>query len=283
MPVCCPPGSLGAAPLNQLTPKGKIITWHPSTSPDSEGSQRPELSCYQVGSDHPKHVVVVFTDVYGLDQGNHKAFCDVIQERMGDDTTVFCPDLFRGLPLTRNWFGGSSDFINCTLMGGSFTILWGLRTRCSATNIDKDLAEIVEPNVKRTGCEMVGVAGFCFGGWVVGRALEHPFYAAGVGIHPSSKPESFAKGGSSPMEWAERTGNKPILWLPAKEDDDLKPSSPLVQAMAKRRDKTPEQISIPFEDLSHGFVARGEFMGTEYKEGQEKAIDLTVSFFKENL
>ena len=267
MAVCCPAGSLGAAtPLNQHVPKGKIVTWRQipfhddtATPAATNRQRRPELSCYQVGSDKAKRVIVVFTDVYGLEQGNHKAFCDVIQDRMGNDTTVFCPDLFRGSPLFKNWFGGSSDAVNATL-GGTFTVLWGIRGRCSATNIDLDLETIVEPNVKATGCAMVAVSGFCFGGWVVGRCLGlshgRSMFAAGVGIHPSSKPESFAKGGSSPMEWATKTQSKPILWLPAKEDDDLKPSSPLVQAMAKRRAKMPSQISIPFENFSHGFVAR---------------------------
>jgi dienelactone hydrolase len=173
------------------------------------------------------------------------------------------------------------------LLGGYFSIFWGLRTRCSATNIDKDLTTIVEPNVKATGCDMVGVAGFCFGGWVIARCLAlnngRSVFAAGVGIHPSSKPEFCAKGGTSPEQWAANTHNKPILWLPAKEDDDLKPSSPLVQAMAKRRAMKPEQISIPFENVSHGFVARGEFLGPEYKEAQEKAIKLTVGFFQKHL
>ena len=163
MPVCCPPGSLGpASPLSQIKPKGKLITWRPETD-DNATNPRPELSCYQIGPDHPKRVVVVFTDVYGIDQGNHKAFCDVLHERLGDDTTVFCPDLFRGDPLMKNRFGGSSDALN-SFLGGTFSILWGLRGRCSATNVDRDLAEIVEPNVKATKCEMVGVAGFCFGG-----------------------------------------------------------------------------------------------------------------------
>jgi dienelactone hydrolase len=242
------------------------------------------LLCYQVGSHSPRRVIVVFSDVYGLYQGNHKAFCDTIQQHMGEDTTVFCPDLFRGRPLLHNFFG-APDAVNVTL-GGSFTLLWGLRTRCSATNVDRDLSQIVEPNVKNTGCEMVGVAGFCFGGWVVGRCLAlnqgRSIFAAGVGIHPSFKPEIFAAGGSNPMELAIATQNKPVLWFPAKEDDDLKPTSPFVQAMAKRRAMTPEQISIPF-DLPHGFVARGRFMGPEYKEAQEKVIGLTVDFFQQHL
>jgi hypothetical protein len=107
-------------------------------------------------------------------------------------------------------------------------------------------------------------------------------FAAGVGIHPSFQPERFAGGGTSPIDLAKATQNKPILFLPAKEDHDLKPSSSLIQAMAKRRANTPDQLSIEF-DLPHGFVARGDFMGPTFKEGQEKAIQLTVDFFQQHL
>lgn len=120
----------------------------------------------------------------------------------------------------------------------------------------------------------------------MGRCLAlnrgRSIFAAGVGIHPSFKPDIFAAGSSGPMELAVATQNKPILWLPAKEDDDLKPTSPLVKAMAKRRAMTPDQISIPF-DFPHGFVARGRFMGQEYREAQEKVIRLTVDFFDQHL
>jgi dienelactone hydrolase len=180
---------------------------------------------------------------------------------------------------------GLPDFVNATL-GGAISILWGIRTRCSATNVDEDLRQIVEPNVKRSGCELVGVTGFCFGGWVVGRCLAlnngRSIFAAGVGIHPSLQTESFAAGGTRPIDLARATQNKPILLLASTQDNDAKPSSPIVQAMAKRRAKTPDQLSIEF-DLPHGFVARGDFMGPTFKDGQEKAIQLTVDFFLEHL
>ena len=287
MSICCPPGSLGPAPLNERTPEGKVVTWNPivnnEKSETSSSSTRKPLSCYQVGPDNPRRIIVVFTDVYGINSGNHKVFCDVLQQKMGDDTAVYCPDLFRGSPLMHQF--GLPDFINASL-GGLLSIYWGLLTRCSATNIDADLTQIVEPNVKQSGCELVGCTGFCLGGWVVGRCLAlnmgRSMFAAGVGIHPSFQPERFAVGGTSPMDLAKGTQNKPILLLPAKEDFDMKPSSPLVKTMAKRRAKTPDQLSIPF-DLPHGFVARGDFMGPTFKEGQEKVIQLTVDFFQHHL
>jgi dienelactone hydrolase len=170
MSVCCPPGGLGRTELCDRTPQGRLITWSPLKVADGSeaGSSnlqnrmtnhpRKEVSCYHVGPEtNPRRVVVVFTDVFGLDSGNHKAFCDVLQKKLGDDTAVYCPDLFRGNPLMHDY----GPLLNRVTL---LKVVWGLRTRCSATNIDADLRDIVEPNVLATGCLMCGVVGFCFGG-----------------------------------------------------------------------------------------------------------------------
>ena len=250
------------------------------------------MTVYKVGSvdsstSNKKHrVVVVFTDVYGLESGNHKAFCDTIQEELNKSfpTTVYCPDLFYGHPLMRQW--GLPDGINLFL-GGLWSILWGLKGRCSAVKIDKMLTEIIEPNVKATGCNLpVGVVGFCFGGWVVARALAlnstNSIFGFGVGIHPGLNVESLVRGGTSEMDLAERTRNKPILFLPAKQDVLVKPTSDIVKYMARRRATSPDKISVAFESMPHGFVARGDYLGSEYKEAQEKAIELTVGFLHDH-
>jgi dienelactone hydrolase len=303
---CCPPGGLGPAPLCDRTPKGKMIEWDViSSSASSSKSPLSKLRVYKVGdacgtsggsdievdntttSRAPHRAVVVFTDVYGLDSGNHQVFCDTIQERLNTSypTTVYCPDLFHGRPLMHQW--GLSDDMNATL-GGLLYSLWGIRGRCSAVNIDRNLMEIIQPNIRATGCMLpCGVVGFCFGGWVVGRALSvndtNNVFGAGVGIHPAFQIEPLAYGGTTEMELAERTRNKPVLFLPAKQDVGLKPETDVVKYMARRRAKTPDQISIPFESMPHGFVARGDFLGLQYKDAQEKAIGLTVDFLEEHI
>lgn len=122
---------------------------------------------------------------------------------------------------------------------------------------------------------------------VVARCLAlnngRSMFAAGVGIHPTFQLESLAAGGTTAMELGERTQNKPILFLPAKEDDGLKASSPVVQTMAKRRGVTAEHISVEFPTMPHGFVSRGRFMGPEYRIAQDRAIQLTVDFMEKHL
>jgi dienelactone hydrolase len=252
-------------------------------SPKVEGSSRSDLPCYQVGpSENPKRILVVFTDVFGVDSGNHKVFCDVLQELMGDETAVWMPDIFRGTPMLLDL---GNDTLTLALAVPQ--ILWKLHTSLTVPKIELDLKEIIEPNLKETGCDHVGVSGFCIGGWMVGRclALENgqSIFSAGVGIHPSWQVEPMASGGSSEHNLAERTKNKPILLLPAKEDDALKPSSSIVQQLAKRRAMTPESISIEFPEMSHGWVARGDSSIPSVKEAQDKALHLVAAFFQEHL
>ena len=277
MASCCPPGALGPAPLNTLEPKGKIEI----LSPKVEGSSRQELPCYQVGANaNPKRIVVVFTDVFGIDSGNHKVFCDVLQECLGDETQVWMPDLFRGSPAIRDL---GVDAITFAL--GIPLLLLKVNTWLTAPKIEADLLEILDPHLKETGCHNVGVAGFCFGGWVIGRALglENAIFGCGVGMHPSWQPEGIVGGGTSETLLAERTKNKPILLLPAKEDNGLKPNSPIVQQLAKRRAVTPDSLSIEFPNMSHGWVVRGDSSIPDIKEAQDKALDLAVGFFQKHL
>lgn len=284
MASCCPPGALGAF-HSDLKPKGKIEI----LSPKVDGSGLRDMSCYKsVGetniNEKPKKVVLVFSDVFGIDTGNHKVFCDLLQESMGNDTQVWMPDMFRGNPILRdfgyNWLNSGPVAIAQFLFHTFFV---------SSDTIEKDLTQIVVPNVvEDTGCESIGVVGFCFGAWVVARCLAlndgDSVFSCGVGIHPSWTPEQyFAKEKSSEAVLAERTKAKPLLLLPAKEDKDLMPDSPLVKDLAEKRSMSPEEVAIAFPEMRHGFVSRGDSSDPATREAQEKALGLTVEFLEKHL
>ena len=98
--ACCPPGSSQFAPLSleRATGASDLIDGaHP-------------LPLYVTGTElnKAKRIVLVFTDVYGIDTGNHK----VVADRFGrslTDTTVIIPDFFRGEPILTEW----PDWIDC--------------------------------------------------------------------------------------------------------------------------------------------------------------------------
>lgn len=281
--VCCPPGAIGSVPLNKLAPKGKTV----NLSSKVEGSTLSDIACYQTGpTESIKRIIVVFSDVYGPETGNHKVICDVLQEKLGDDTAVWMPDVFRGRPLLYDWGTWYQNSI------GKFQIVFGVRTYMTASAVEKDFLEILQPNVKETGCEFVGALGFCYGGWMVGRALsfqgdddddEGSIFSAGVGFHPSWLPETVAAGGTSPIKLAERVKQKPLLFLPAKEDAGMKAEDEVAIKLAEQRGIKPEEVSIEFPTMSHGWVNRGDPSQPEVKENQDKAINLAIEFFNKHL
>jgi dienelactone hydrolase len=278
MAACCPPGAVGVASFQQGPTKGKMVTLSPE-----DVSSRPTLECYQIGPSKPKYILVVFSDVFGIEAGNHKAFCDTLQGLMGEETAIWMPDLFRGNPIMTDWYGSDALTYCFSLLPAAYKILFKIKV----ATLEQDLAEVLEPNLKATGCELVGCCGFCFGGWVVARALGlnggRSVFAAGVGVHPAWKPETVVSGGGTEQALGERTRNKPVFFLPAKQDADFKPDGVIAKQLAQRRAILPEEISIVFNHMDHGFVMRGNPKKPGVKEAQGKAVQLVSEFFKKHM
>jgi len=245
-----------------------------------------DMPCYKsVGKNTPKRVILVFTDVFGIDSGNQKVFCDLLQEAMGDDTHVWMPDLFRGKPMMRdlrwNWLTFSALTVFPQLIAKRFSM--------STDTFEKDFTQLIEPKVKKdTGCQSIGIVGFCFGGWLSARflALDTAFCSCAVQIHPAWGPEALyaTQKIKTEMALAERIpNNKPLLLLPSKNDKELKPDSDIVKFLAERRSMTPDELSIEFPDMVHGFVARGDSSDPKIKEAQEKVLSLTFEFLDTHL
>jgi len=269
---CCPPGSIGPRPLANKTPSGTTIKL---TS--KEGSTHKELPMYVVGvEESPSTVLVVFSDVFGVDSGNQKVLCDTLSERM-ESTLVVMPDLFRGNPILGGWGlpAAITDFFQI------LSVVWGCRTRITIAAIEKDLVEILLPYLNKYEGAKISMVGMCFGGWVMGRALalgEFSHIKCGVGIHPSWKLQVVY--GEKEEALAEAVKDKPILFLVAK-NDDLKVDTPIVQQLSKQRGGIDEnKISIEFPDMIHGFVARGDASDPTIAEQQERALTLAIDFIK---
>jgi dienelactone hydrolase len=236
------------------------------------------LSAYIVGKEEgASRAVIVFSDVFGIESGSHKIVCDELASRL-DNTLVIMPDLFRGSPLVGGW--GLPMFITMPMI--VFSIVYGVRTYVSPSNVDRDLESLVRPYLdsKLSADADVSCIGFCFGGWVVGRALALDAFncSKGVAIHAAPKVELLA-GGSVTGLW-ERIGKKPVLFLPARSDSDSKIDSALVKQMAEQRDVKPEEICVEFPDMIHGWVTRGDLTNEQLAQNFDKAMSLTSSFIQ---
>ena len=269
---CCPPGSIGPAPLAIKERKGKMIALTPK-----EDSKRKDLPTYIVGQEEaPSSIVVVLTDVYGIDSGNQKAFCDALSERL-DSSLVIMPDLFRGRPIMGSW--GLPHGVTMSLAIPS--IVWCSKTRLTDTAIEIDLLEVVLPYLNKFETAKISIVGLCYGAWVMGRALaleQLSHLKCGVGIHPTWKIEQIH--GKTEAALAAAVKDKAILFLAA-NNDDLKVGTPIIQQLSKQRGNIDENlISIEFPDMVHGFVARGDANDPKIAEQQEKVLSLTVDFIK---
>lgn len=236
------------------------------------------LEAYVAGNEQGSRAVLVFSDVFGIHSGNHKVVCDAIAEKLGDDFLVIMPDLFRGCAIVGGW--GLPDSIAMAFVLPS--VVWNMKTRVTPAKIERDLKAIIQPFLKQTkAVTKVSCVGFCFGGWVVGRALALRDFdcQSGVAVHPSWGAERLV----GPMQkLAAGVGKKPILFLPAANDDDCKVDTPLIQQLAKQRGVDPSHVSVAFEDMQHGWVTRGDDSVQIVARDIEKALNLTVEFIQKH-
>lgn len=242
-----------------------------------EDSKRKELPTYIVGQEEaPSSIVVVFTDVYGIESGNQKVFCDALSERL-DSSLVIMPDLFRGNPIMGSW-GLPHSITNAFAIP---SIVWCSKTRMKDTAIETDLLEVVLPFLNKFQTAKISMVGLCYGAWVMGRALaleQLSHLKCGVAIHPSWKIEQIH--GKTEAALAAAVKDKPILFLVA-NNDDLKVGTPIIQQLSKQRGNIDENtISIEFQEMVHGFVARGDANDPKIAEQQEKVLSLTADFIK---
>ncbi|CAB9500987.1 Dienelactone hydrolase family protein [Seminavis robusta] len=294
---CCPPGSHGEATVRSDRPLQGSMTEIPPPSRELVGML--PLPCYCTGAPldkSTKRVVVVFTDVYGIDAGHHKVFADCLAERL--DCSVIVPDLFRGVPILQPWIDNHN--IAADLMGslmGAPGMIFRVRQYPPA-KVEQEIFQMILPFIHAQTTHThatdisISCVGFCFGGWVVGRVLGHQpqagdsklSFQCGVGIHPSFQPNLLHAEQMTTM--AERI-HKPILFLPAWNDGDLKPNTKIVniiqQNLTKKRQIQPQEaVSVEFPNMIHGWVSRGDPTNPAIAAEQEKALKLTVDFIQKH-
>ena len=244
------------------------------------------MPCYVAGaplsSPTLRRIVVVFTDVCGIDAGNHKLFADVLAARLGEDTTsVLMPDFFRGCPIAQPILNSALGFL-VTLPA----VLYRIKYRHTTEALERDLVHLVYPWIQMQAPTVAEIGlscvGFCWGGWMVARslALEDIPMKCGVGVHPSFKVESLHKGYEEDL--VKRIGTKPIRLLPAKNDPgNLKVGGMHVKALAEARGVPESEISTEFPSMKHGWVSRGG-RHPDVGKCQEEAMQIIVDFLEKN-
>lgn len=249
---------------------------------DADGAH--PLPVYLTGTElnKAKRIVLVFTDVFGIDTGNHKVVADRLGRNLAN-TAVVIPDLFRGEPILTE---GPEWIPKAILRNGVYLaqIVYQCKFRITKDALDRDLVDILLPWIRqRNTVAQVSCVGFCFGGWLTAHILalsnnrDLPF-VCGVGIHPSFKIETIH--GRTEAYLAERVGTKPLLLLSA-QNDNLHPGNESVEILAKNRGVESSSVAVSFDSMIHGWVTRGDSSDPSVKEEQDRATQLTISFIEE--
>ncbi|GMH79016.1 hypothetical protein TrLO_g7726 [Triparma laevis f. longispina] len=278
--ACCPPESLPHLPPPVGPRSGTTIVIEGKDGAD-------DLILYIIGSldtaNPATKAVVIYSDVFGEGSGNHRRFADHLQSSLGSDYVVVLPDFFRGAPaLNPISFLPSflSDFF------GAPGMIFRLKfTYTFEPVIKRDSENTVVPWLKSKGVKQFACVGFCFGGWCVGQSLALPAkpFSCGVGIHPSFNVEMLH--GGTEEKLAEAIGNTPILLLPAQNDrPTLKPGGECVKMLAAARGVKEEDVSVPYSDMIHGWVTRGDDSKSQrVADAQADALKRSSEFISKNI
>jgi len=158
LPIC-----LVSASGEYQEPEEAFPSLRINNSSPGEVDQLGDLTVYRFGPASNDKWVVWGHDIFGVDSGRTKEYC----EKMNTDLGVTCilPDFFRGVP-------PPPPFITVPTWNGQLGLDW---------------EELLVPYLELGGAQSVGVVGTCFGSYIVihTSASFAPFMSGGVSIHPS--------------------------------------------------------------------------------------------------
>lgn len=263
-PDCTTGGILPGEPTGHISSQGAYFAAAPSDSPN------------------PKHTIILLTDGFGLNLKNSKILADNFAKELRCD--VWVPDYFDGQPLVPlSYFrltptrAGVHMSILRWIKAVLFAIpripaLWASRPTVADERIEKFVRAIKEE--KRY--ETVGVIGYCYGGSAAIRTSSRNLFNSAVICHPG--PTSIAE---------IKAISVPVSWVCAEDDVWFGTSMRLKTeaAFAERRgtDKFVEYEFVVYKGTAHGFAARPDLEVPEIKEGQERAFQQAVAWFKKSL
>jgi dienelactone hydrolase len=288
-PACCPADSLPPS-LHETPHCGAVLRTHdgmrvyvsasdPASTPSDARAQAERALALA------HRVIVVFTDVYGMDAARHKRFADDLASAIGGNTVAIVPDLFRENPIMQPWFPEYLPVWFGTKLLGAVPMLYRLKFIFDeAQVIEREIKGVLLPwldNVTGAARPALSCVGFCYGGWVVGRALAAlpNRFRCGVGIHPSFNVA--VAHGSTEVEVAEGIGEMPLLLLPAGNDSaTIKPGGDACRILAKARGVRDEDVSRPFEEMTHGWVSRGDSRDEGIAKEQARALEMAAEFLR---
>ncbi|KAL7544029.1 hypothetical protein ACHAXR_013452 [Thalassiosira sp. AJA248-18] len=276
-PSCCPEGSWGGPlgvshGLKSLAGvNGNLFMIGPTKN----------LQVYvaKPESDAAKKAIMVFTDVYGL-QNRLFAILDKLARDL--NCPIVAIDCFRGETKDKHL----NDFLDWTRKH-PFEDAHNEHTT-TVYPVSKDIGWCYDFLSLQFGVDPsnVGAIGFCWGVWALTKACAMGInFKCGVGFHPSLKFEDMAFG-MDQLSMAKLASERaPLLFCVAGNDlDNLKPPDGDVAQIISSSNHNADGLNnqqpqcVEFPDMLHGWVSRGDTSIERVRDDAEKALNIASKF-----
>jgi len=219
------------------------------------------MKTYATGSKDAKSAILIVYDIFGffpqtLQGADILAYGDKEKQYQ-----VFMPDFFDGKPADISWYPPDNDEKGKKL--GEF-----FNTQAAPPKTLERIPKVLEEvKSQRSGIQEWGIVGYCWGGKIVNLVSQEgtPFKAA-ASCHPAMVDANDAPGIKIPF-----------AMLPSKDEpkEDVEKWQKAVKV---------KNIVQWWPNQVHGFMAaRGDLKDPAVKSDYEKAYQLLLNFFHENM
>jgi dienelactone hydrolase len=240
-----------------------------------------DIECYVAWpSQATKHAVIVFQDVFGINTGRHKQFCDMLADK---GYGAVAPDFTGKDPIVSNppkygiTFGCFAGFA-CAMCCGRY----GRRNKELSwdNSMGHLVLDCVVPWMKQKGATKLATVGFCWGSYgamYCGKVPE--IFCCNASFHPST--ESFCKSTQEDDLSVCRNAKVPQLVVATSmESDKWKPGGAAQQACEEDGTKSTWMLE---ETQKHGFMMRGDTSNVETLSAIKKYTGILLDFFESNM
>jgi len=249
--ACCPEGSIGSPPFSGYS-------WRDKGLEDQVG----DITVYRTGVS--SKCIIWCYDIYGFKGGRTRELCDKIAD-LG--YMVIIPDFFRGewrdveAEDLAEWIQKQSDW----------------RGQRQAEWVEKIL-----PYAREQGGQTFGVAGTCWGGYMVARLSSYGEFKAGVSFHPATTfiAENILK--EELYEVLDEVGCPQLVLTAGNDHANEKPGG-LANKVWGVMSIGPQCQFREYPDMTHGWTTRGDIRDPKVDNCCRAAFNCLKGFFETHL
>jgi len=216
------------------------------------------MSVYRTG-ESPRCIIWCY-DIYGFQGGRTRETCDKIAD-MG--YMVLMPDWFRG-----EWRGVEADDLG----------EWIQKQTDWRGKRQVEWVETILPYAREHGAEVFGVAGTCWGSYMVTRLSAYGEFKAGASIHPATTAIAEMILGEELYEVLDEVGC-PQLVLTAGDDHENEKPGGLANKVWGVMSIGPGCIFRQYPDMVHGWLTRGDVRDSGVENCSRAALMAIKGFF----